>query len=63
MELGFIAVVISIFLLIYSAAVLYILTRYLYRSITNYPRAPYRLQVVIDDGQDCGSLPKRAKGD
>lgn len=51
MELGFIAVVISVILLTYIAAALYILTRYMYRCITNQPREPHYLHVVMDSGK------------
>ena len=52
MQLGIYAVLISIILLIYILAAIYIVTRAMYRSIVNRPLAPYHLRVVLENDDD-----------
>ena len=47
MELGYLAFLISLVVLVYACAALFILTRYMYRSIFNIPSRACRFDVCL----------------
>ena len=49
MNLGLAAVVISIVAALYILCAAYLLTRAMYRALSNTPPAPTRMHIVIDD--------------
>jgi len=53
MQLGLIAVLISIVVALYISVLMYLITRAMYRALRDKPAHPTHLHIVIDDLDKC----------